>query len=221
MTPLTVLADHLTRLEQQARARGDDEPALATVIAAMDEVQYMTSIIDNLALVAKLDAAEPAVVREPVSLDGVVERVIARHRPIAGKHGVALDYGLGAEPVVALGDVTMLEQALGNLVLNAIRYNHEGGHVAVVLEQAGEGFSLRVIDDGPGIPEADRRRLMARGARGDAARTREPRGQGLGLAIVFRVAALHGLTLTLAAAEGGGLEATLRTDGGSQFTETL
>ncbi|MCA9680566.1 MAG: sensor histidine kinase, partial [Myxococcales bacterium] len=81
-----------------------------------------------------------------------------------------------------------LEQALGNLVLNAIRYNHEGGHVAVVLEQAGEGFSLRVIDDGPGIPEADRRRLMARGARGDAARTREPRGQGLGLAIVFRVA---------------------------------
>ena len=69
-----------------------------------------------------------------------------------------------------------------------------------------------MIDDGPGIPEADLATLATRGARGDEARTRAPEGQGLGLHIARRAAALHGFTLTLQRSEYGGLEVKLEGD---------
>ncbi|HWB79365.1 MAG TPA: ATP-binding protein, partial [Nannocystaceae bacterium] len=85
----------------------------------------------------------------------------------------------------------------------------DGGHVAVVLEREGPRFSLRVIDDGPGIAAADLDRIVTRGARGDLARTRVPEGQGLGLHIALRAAALHDYTLTLTPASPNGLEARM------------
>jgi len=107
-------------------------------------------------------------------------------------------------------DTTLLEQAVSNLVYNAVRHNRAGGHVAVILDQDGaQRFRLRVIDDGPGIAEAELKRLTERGYRGDEARTRAPSGQGLGLSIVQRVALLHDLTLTLRRSEYGGLAASL------------
>lgn len=93
------------------------------------------------------------------------------------------------------------------MVLNGIRYGREDGHVAVVLETTRQQtFHLRVIDDGPGIPEEERSRLLERRFRGNEARTREPQGQGLGLHIVQHVVELHGWRLTLTPSEYGGLE---------------
>jgi len=87
---------------------------------------------------------------------------------------------------------TFLEQAINNLVDNALRYLGDGGHVAIVLETTGDRFTLRVLDDGPGLPEAEGRRVVGRGIRGDLARSRAPGGDGLGLTIVSRVAHAHG-----------------------------
>ena len=106
-----------------------------------------------------------------------------------------------------LGDLTLLEQALSNLVHNAIRHNHAGGHVAITLDVDGDRFELAVRDDGPGVSHAELTRLRERGFRGEEARGRD--GQGLGLAIVSRVAERHGLTFELASPEEGGLLATL------------
>jgi two-component system, OmpR family, sensor histidine kinase BaeS len=103
--------------------------------------------------------------------------------------------------------MTLLEQAVSNVTYNAVRYNRPGGHVALVLEQTdAKGFTLRIMDDGPGIAPEQLSRLVERGYRGDAARTRAPDGQGLGLHIAFRAAELHGYTMTLRASEAGGLE---------------
>src|SRR5262249_39856395 len=107
----------------------------------------------------------------------------------------------------------LLEQAVSNLVYNAICHNRPGGHAALILEDDGARFRLRVIDDGPGIPEAELAHLVARGFRGNEARTRVPGGQGLGLHIAHplarRVAKLHGFDLALRRSEYGGLEAEL------------
>lgn len=206
MTPLTVLQGHLAAM-QKATAKGEplDEPLVS---AAMQEAHYMASLVHNLAVAARLEAGEPHVQRAPVDLNALVARVLARHQPIARQRQVALESGVPAEPVVVQGDVTLIEQAVSNVVFNGIRYGHADGHVAVVLEGTREGrFRLRVIDDGPGIGDAERARLLERGFRGNAARTREPQGQGLGLHIAQHVAELHGWTLTLAPSEYGGLEA--------------
>ncbi|MCU0658226.1 MAG: sensor histidine kinase [Polyangiaceae bacterium] len=117
-----------------------------------------------------------------------------------------------ATPLTVLGDVTLLEQALSNLVQNAIKHNRPGGHVAVLLERDVGQFFLDVIDDGPGIPEDELRRLLRAGERGEQARTRDPEGRGLGLAIAARVASAHSMQLLFSPSEFGGLRVRLQGD---------
>ncbi|WP_437753949.1 sensor histidine kinase [Sorangium sp. So ce1389] len=208
MIPLTVLQGHLATLRQRA---GEGQPAdVGVLVSAMDETHYMASLLHNLATVARLDAAEAALQRSEVDLNALVLRVIGRHRPIARQAGVAIEGAVPAEPLVVQADVTLIEQAVSNVAYNAVRYNRPGGHVAVILEPAApDRFSLRVIDDGPGIDPAALSKLVARGARADEARTRAPEGQGLGLHIAYRAAELHGFRLTLRPSEHGGLEVEL------------
>lgn len=205
MIPLTVLQGHLSEL--LAGATSGAEPGRGALVAAMAEAHYIAAIVHNLAVMAKIDADVPRLHREPVALDVLVERVLARHRPIARRLGVELDGGVPESPVRVAADVTLLEQAVSNVVYNAIRHNRPGGHVAVLLEHvAGDRFRLRVVDDGPGVPPAELARLAERGFRSDAARTRAPDGQGLGLHIAARVAALHGIELAFTTPAGGGLQ---------------
>ncbi|QRN96432.1 HAMP domain-containing histidine kinase [Archangium violaceum] len=205
MIPLTVLQGHLAELQQRA-ARG--EPVEASVVAAASqEAHYMAALIHNLGAAARLEAGEPAVQRAPVDLNALVERCMSRHRPIARQQDVALEYAVPEAPVRVLGDDILIEQAVSNVIYNAVRYNARGGHVAVVLEhQPGNTFRLRVLDDGPGIPENELSRIVERRVRGNAARTRGPGGNGLGLNIAWKVTVLHGWRLELGRSEYGGLQ---------------
>lgn len=208
MIPLTVLQGHLSTLRERAAAGNPVEASV--VIAAMNEAHYMGSLVHNLGAAARLEAATMELSRSAVDLVALVERVIGRHGLVARELGVALERAVPGEATIVSADVTLLEQAVSNVTYNAIRYNHPGGHVAVILEHLeGARFCLRVIDDGPGIPEGEIAKLSSRGARGEAARTRAPEGQGLGLHIAFRAAELHRFRLTLGPSEYGGLEVTL------------
>ncbi|NOK14723.1 ATP-binding protein [Corallococcus exercitus] len=205
MTPLTVLQGHLAAMQQRMRAGEPLESGL--MLSAMSEAHYMASLVHNLGAAARLEAGAPQVQQAPVDLNALVSRVLGRHQPIARPQRIALESGVPATPTWVMGDETLLDQAVSNVVLNGIRYGREDGHVAVVLETTRQqSFNLRVIDDGPGISEEERSRILERRFRGNAARTREPQGQGLGLHIVHNVVELHGWKMTLAPSEYGGLE---------------
>jgi two-component system sensor histidine kinase BaeS len=209
MTPLTVLHGHLAALA--AHAPPDQ---LARVRSAMDEAHYMTSLIHNLSLAAKLEAGEPELGRATIDLGALIERVVARHRPIARNHDIALEQATPEAAVRCAGDVTAVEQAVGNLVLNAVQHVEPGGHIAVTLDVGDPAtgtprFTIRIVDDGPGMPAGDLDRVLERGLRGNQARTRAPHGRGLGLDIVHRVIRLHGWTFTLAARDPHGLAVTI------------
>ncbi|MFP2956618.1 sensor histidine kinase [Myxococcus sp. 1LA] len=208
MTPLTVLQGHLSALQQRL-SRGEAlEPSVAG--DAMGEAHYIASLVHNLAAAARLEAGQPQVQRAAVDLNAVVSRVLGRHQPIARQQRIALESGVPETAVWVHGDVTLIEQAVSNIVFNGIHHGREDGHGAVVLEHSrGQRFRLRVIDDGPGIPEEERARLLERSFRGNAARTRGIQGQGLGLHITHHVAQVHGWTLSLAPSEYGGLEVML------------
>ena len=201
MVPLTVLQGHLSDLR---RIGGDSEPV---VRAAMEEAHYLASLVKNLNAAARLDAGEPMIARHELDLGELVERVVSRHAPIAKTRGIALNHSIPEEPVHVNADSTLLEQMVGNLVHNAIRYNQEGGHVAVILER---GFRVTVKDDGPGIPEEELERVGERQFRGGEARQRRPTGLGLGLHIVRDVAERHGYALTFESPEEGGLTVVIR-----------
>jgi two-component system sensor histidine kinase BaeS len=207
MIPLTVLQGHLAKAQEQVAA---GEPVgRSLLVEAQGEAHYMGGLMHDLATMARLDSAEPRLQIERVELEGLVARVMGRHRPIARELEVEIESATPAEPVAALADLTLFEQAVSNLVYNAIRHNRPGGHAALILDDDQGRFRLRVIDDGPGIPEDELAHLVTRGFRGNDARTRVPGGQGLGLDIAHRVAKLHGFDLALRRSEYGGLEAEL------------
>lgn len=205
--PLTVLQGHLDELDRAAAGL----PAVrAHVQAAVQEAHYMASLLRNLGTATTLDKAGAPVVLSAVDLSAMVERVVMRHRPIARACGVELNVAVPDPPLVADTDVTLLEQALSNLVDNAVRYNHRGGHVAVLLDRSGDHFGLSVADDGPGVTDQELAHLTTRRFRGSDARTRRPDGHGLGLAIVTESVAHLGVSLTFRRPESGGLRAEMR-----------
>ncbi|MEJ7599300.1 MAG: HAMP domain-containing sensor histidine kinase [Kofleriaceae bacterium] len=200
MTPLTVLQGHLAGLAQRA-----SPDQLARIALAMDEAHYMAALLHHLALAAKLEAGEPSVAHDPLELDALIVRVVARHVPIARNHGIALDHATPEVPLIVNGDVTLVEQGVSNLVLNAVQHGVRGGHVAVALDREGDRFRIRIVDDNPGVSDDDLAKLVERGTRGNDARTRSPAGRGLGLDIAYRVVHRQAWTLVLARNQPHGL----------------
>ena len=204
--PLSVLLSHVSTLRQTVGGR---ESEAATVAAIAQETQYIASLLANLEAVAKLETDPGMRERHPVYVAALVERVAVRHHGLAQSAGIEFNHAVPTPPVTVTGDVTLIEQAVNNLVHNAIQYNHRGGHVALVLEQEGGRFSLRVSDDGPGVPWADLPRLGESRFRSDEARSRRPNGMGLGVSIAGDVARHHGFALELGNRSEGGFEAVL------------
>jgi signal transduction histidine kinase len=203
--PLTVLQGHLSALG----ARAADPDSRTRLREAMQEAQYMSSLLRNLGVAATLDDEPGMRERTPVDIGAMVERVAARHRAPADTRDVSLEFAVPESPVIAAGDVTLLEQALSNLVDNAVKYNRPGGHVAVVLDRRGDRFELAVKDDGPGVAADELPALTARRFRGADARTRPAGGQGLGLAIAAEAVAALDMQLRLESPATGGLTATI------------
>jgi signal transduction histidine kinase len=203
--PLSVLLGHVASLREQAPGGAAGE----TVAAIAQETQYISSLLSNLEAVARLESDAALHERHPVDLVALVERVAARHRGVASSMGVDFNHSTPDQPVWTLGDVTLIEQAVNNLVHNAIQYNHAGGHVALVLETNANRFALRVSDDGPGVADRDLARLGESRFRSEDARSRRPNGTGLGLSIARDVARRHGFELILANRPEVGFEAVL------------
>lgn len=206
--PLTVLQTHLASLEQHALS----DAASADVRAGMREAHYMGSLLRNLSAASRLDAGLPAALID-VDLNQLIERVVARHHPLARAAAVELNVAVPTTPITVTADPTLLEQAIGNLVDNAIRYNHTGGHVAVVLDRtpaSHAAFVLTVSDDGAGVPAGDLPKLAQRRFRGDQARTRRQDGHGLGLAIATEVFHSLGWSLSFVVNEPTGLRVEIR-----------
>jgi signal transduction histidine kinase len=204
--PLTVLQGHLAELEQRTE---DGSPEREYVRGSVREAHYMGSLLQNLGIATKLEAGPDRLELKPVALNALVDRVVARHRPISRMLGVELNHAVPEATLSATSDVTLLEQALSNLVENAVRYNTPGGHVAVVLDRHADRFTLTVADDGPGVPAGELTRLTERRFRGEAARTRRPDGHGLGLSIAAEAVARVGGSLSFHPSPEGGLTAEI------------
>ncbi|MBE1501162.1 signal transduction histidine kinase [Amycolatopsis lexingtonensis] len=168
-TQLEVLLAHPDRLDWRHACEN-----------ALLDVTRLQDLVADLVLLGKLDHAGPDRL-EPVALSEVVEAVAAGHAEIE----------VTGAPVVS-GQRSRLERLVRNLVDNARR--HAVSRVVVEVSAVDGWVVLSVTDDGPGVPEADRRRVFDRFVRLDDARARDDGGSGLGLAIVADIARAHGGT---------------------------
>lgn len=169
-------------------------------------------LVEQLLALALADEADTAVQLAPLALDEVVRETVLRYLPRADAAGVDLGVQGLEQAVTVRGNVALIEGILGNLLDNALRYGRAASgpsSVTVELARRGETVLLSVVDNGPGLPAAERERLLQRGVRGmDAQRLGQ--GAGLGLAIVAKFAGLMHAPFELGQAEDGqGLRATV------------
>lgn len=194
-TPLTLLR----ALSGQAQLESDAAQVRA-VLARLDETTDATArIVGQLLTLAR---AEPghALHHETVDLTTLAHDAAFELLDAAGAKRIDLGFeGHGALPV--RGDPVLLRELVGNLVQNAIAYTPDGGLVTVAVGRRDGRPWLSVVDNGPGIPRAERERVFERFYR--VAGSEAP-GSGLGLAIVKEICARHGLTIVLEDAPGGG-----------------
>jgi len=204
-TPLAAILGYVETLRMSDIAL-DDSTRSRYLRIVNDEADRLEHIIGDLLDLARLDGGGGSLRREPVSVSHLLERVRHRHAPTVVEKKITLTTHL--EPLVGLivGDQNRLEQALQNLVANAVRHTPEGGAVTVTALTDGQTVTLRVDDTGPGIPEDQRQRVFDRFYKVDESRagTHVPSGSGLGLSIVQAIVTRHGGTVSAANGPGGG-----------------
>ena len=174
---------------------------------ALSTLARLEAIADDLLIMARAERGEPGAAgrRRPVDLDEVVlDRTAVAAR--AGAPSIDTSAVSGGQ---VLGSERDLERLVDNLLTNARR--HARSAVAVAVDEDEDGWvTLRVDDDGPGVPEPDRERVFERFTRLDDARTRDRGGAGLGLSIVRAVARDHGGSVAVGTASIGGASFTVR-----------
>lgn len=175
-----------------------------------DEIDRESKIIDDLLALVRMDKTAGTELNiAQVNVNGLLELILKRLRPIAGKRNVELTFESIRE-VTADVDEVKLSLALNNLVENAIKYNEEGGWVRVTLDADHKFFYVKVADSGIGIPEEFQEHIFERFYRVDKARSRETGGTGLGLAITKNIILIHQGAIRLASREGEGTTFTVR-----------
>jgi signal transduction histidine kinase len=172
---------------------------------AIEETDRLIATFDALLLIAEAEAGTVREAMETVDLPGVVEGVAELYAPVAEEKLIALEIAPSSAVAIA-GNRRLIAQALANLLDNAIKYTPSGGKVRVSVEKTSQGTALSVADSGPGIPEADRARVVERFVRLEASRNSP--GTGLGLSLVAAVARLHDARLELSDNHPG-LKATI------------
>jgi heavy metal sensor kinase len=196
-TPLTILQGQLNQALQEAPPGSPLQQKLGQLL---EEVQRLTVIIRRLLLLSLADAGKLKITLAPLALDTFLESIIEDVEILAPELQVKSELSKG---IVVQADAALLQQAVQNLVNNAIKYNVPDGQIQFGLFRQDGNVRLTVANTSRGIAEEDRKRVFHRFYRGDPAHSREVDGLGLGLSLAREIARSHHGKLWLAEAPQG------------------
>ena len=179
---------------------------IRTLSAKIDkEVNRVVSLIDDMLNLSKLENTKTPIV-EKVDLVAVAYDAEESISALARAKNVNIE--ISGEGTVEM-EKDHAYELVKNLMENAVRYNEDGGHVFVSVDEKSDKVTLKVKDDGIGIDEENQSRIFERFYRVNKSRSRETGGTGLGLSIVKHVAELYDAKLTLSSTLGAGTEITI------------
>ena len=197
-TPLTRLRN---RAEQALRTAGSSDEYRAALEATIDESDALITTFNALLMIARAESGQAR--EDMVDFDAaeIVQDIAELYEPLAEEKGIALR-AEADRPMPVKGNRELVSQALANLVDNAIKYAEPApgasapAEIVISADDSDERVLVTVADRGPGIPEADRERVVERFVRLEQSRSQP--GSGLGLSLAAAVARLHGGELMLA-----------------------
>jgi signal transduction histidine kinase len=191
----TPLAELRSRLEELSLTRPSSEETFAEIDGAVADVDRVIRIFNALLRLAEIDTGMRRSGFVQVNANELAAEVVEFYSPAAEVKDVTLSFNSNG-PMLVSGDPTLLAQAVGNLIDNALKYDGAEGLVKVEVQHRPDGLvEISVADSGPGIPDTEKPKVTQRFYRGDTSRGTP--GVGLGLSLVQAVAKLHGGTLEL------------------------
>lgn len=205
--PLAPIKSALELLKLQNR-----DPLLAGEIDIVHhQFDHMAKLLNDLLDTTRYISGKFALEKEPLELSKVTRTVIAAMQPIAEKAGIGLRVSYHSEPLVFMGDRTRLEQAITNIMSNAIKFTPKGGVIRIEHELAGDDIRLTITDTGIGITADEMRHIFEPYYQGERMRAGNT-GLGVGLRLVHEIIRLHGGAIFAESAGSGQ---------GSRFVITL
>ncbi|WLS43782.1 HAMP domain-containing sensor histidine kinase [Micromonospora profundi] len=196
-TPLAAIRGYA---EVARRGRDEVPPDVAHALRRVEsESTRMTTLVDDLLLLARLDTGRP-LASEPVDLSALVVDAVSDAHVAGPEHHWQLD--LPEVEIQVPGDAARLHQVVANLLANARVHTPPGTTVTTTLTVEGDNAVLTVADDGPGVPAELQPEMFERFARGDSSRSRAHGSTGLGLAIVAAVVEAHHGSVTVESRPG-------------------
>lgn len=211
-TPLTILKGELDMLRKQQPLREGD--IAAGLDSASSEIDRLITLVQDLLLLARLEAGHDSITFEKVRLDEVLMQVVSRVQKLARNKNVRLTTHLLAESsaseldVEVRGDEELLDSMLENFIENAVKYAPAHSVVELDLKSCADQVELCIRDSGPGIPPDLRLKIFERFQRVQPSHVIP--GAGLGLSIASEIANLHRVGIDLDGSEQGGTRVTLK-----------
>ena len=205
-TPLASIRGYTELIRREGADADLPEEATYALERVHSESVRMTALVEDLLLLARLDAGRE-LRREEVDLVGLLVDTVADARAAGPDHDWQLDLAVLEppadatpeeaedflpEPPLVIGDEARLRQVVVNLLANARVHTPAGSHVTTTLAREGDTLIVRIHDDGPGIAPDVRNRLFERFARGDSSRERRTGSTGLGMSIALAIVQSHG-----------------------------
>lgn len=206
-TPITSIKGFVETLRDGALDDHDEARRFLEIIS--NHTERLSLIIEDLLQLSRLEQRQESVPRETVATCELIESVVAASAERARQRNVTFVRECTAGSTVEVSR-RLMEQALTNLIENAITYGRQGGTIVVAVTVKDGEQRFTVSDDGPGIAPEDLPRLFERFYRVERARSRAAGGTGLGLAIVKHIAQAHGGTVEAASKRGSGSRFTIR-----------
>jgi two-component system OmpR family sensor kinase len=202
-TPITLVAGYAARLQRRGINLSAAEREQLHLIE--EEAAHMGRMVTDLLDIARSDAGQLTLQRQSFDVASACLKVIERLRPVAaGRLRLAPESAEREQAAHAVGDPERFEQCLLNLVENALKYSPPTGLVQLAWECCGDAVVVHVLDQGPGVPEEDRARLLERFQRGRS--TGDVPGSGIGLAVVDTLMQAMGGRVEIGDAPGGGAD---------------
>jgi two-component system phosphate regulon sensor histidine kinase PhoR len=206
-TPLTAISGYAETLLEGGLEDPENNRKFVEIIKS--HATRLSNITSDLLALSELEAEKPIGEARPVSVGAAVETALKMIEPTAQLRDVKIIRG-PLEEAEVLAERGQLEQALMNLLDNAVKFNRRGGEVRVGVAHEGKGkVQITVADTGIGIPSTDLSRIFERFYRVDKARSREMGGTGLGLSIVKHIVERMNGTITVESQLGRGSTFTI------------
>jgi len=208
-TPITAIKGCLDTLSEQKNMTAEEQSRFLAMMGR--QVERLNAIVEDLLSLSRIehDAEQKRIALEPGSICDVLRRAGQAFARAAEAKGMVIAVECPSDLTAPI-NAPLLEQAVGNLIDNAIKYS--GEHTQVVVEAAlrGNAVEIRVADQGPGIEKKHLARIFERFYRVDQARSRSLGGTGLGLAIVKHIVLAHGGEVSVESTPSKGSVFTIR-----------